>query len=162
MYINHRLNPGTEPIHKIFAYITTSSVLSATFSHRYFKFFKPHAITHHHMRAEDLQTPSVSLIGRSGCCFRSTGSLGDIGSALYHLNRGRNREGRGWVNDESETVATIHMIDTNNNVFIHHSSVSLTGCWIWGGSYHDLMFVSVKEKVNSGEKYHNKSPLGIL
>lgn len=46
-----------------------------------------HTITYHHMTVGDLQILSVFLVDMSGCYFHLTGSLGDIGSELYHLIR---------------------------------------------------------------------------
>lgn len=53
------------------------------------------------------------------------------------------------------------MIGTSQNVFIHQT-VLLSLDAGYDTSNHDPLCVSVKEKVNSGKKLHNKSPLGIL
>lgn len=60
--------------------------------------------THHHMRAEVLQTPGGSQDGRSECCFHLTGSPEDIGSALCHLKReGSRKERRRQTETEIKT-----------------------------------------------------------
>ena len=99
---------------------------------------KPQVFTHHHMRAEAPQTPSMSPTGRPGCCFHLTDSPEDNSSVLYHLKREMEKE-------------NVHSL-THQRLWQQAESVYRTD--------HDPLCVSERKKVNSGEKYHIKSPLG--
>lgn len=105
------------------------------------------------MRAEAPQTPSVSPIGRWGCCYHLTGSLEDTCSALYHLNREIDGGSRGTVNDGSER---------GNNPYYWYEPKCLHTPVLaeLQNMTQNNMCASVKEKLNSGKKEPQKSPTG--
>lgn len=112
--------------------------------------FKPQAVTHHRMRVAAPQTPSVSPTGRSGCCFHLTGSLGDIGSALYHLQREMEEGEVQVMTDLRWGQQSIWLIEAKMSPHANQCSLARTLIWSW--SNHAPLCVSVKEKVNSGKK----------
>lgn len=81
------------------------------------------------MRVEGPQIPNVYLADRSGCCFHLIGILGDIGSALYHLETVTDK-GELQSRSRSEAVALTVMIHVksapykgfynNTEVIINH------------------------------------------